>query len=269
MTIAAKRTDAPSIERRAFALEGVEVRAEPRDDGSIGMTGYAAVFGKRSVVMWDWFEGSFVEEIDPGAFSKTLQEADVRLLINHDPNLILARTRSQTLRLSEDDVGLKVDADMGATSYAEDLAVSMRRGDISQMSFAFRTIRDSWSETEDGMPLRRLQELALIDTSVVTYPAYPDTEASARSLEMRALMDVLGLSGIDEQEREAFLSELVHHNVNPERLPVLQAAREALDARIAAVEPHEKHSTVTGYDLRYRALAALYGLEGNHDVHAD
>lgn len=259
----ATQPKAPAIERRAFALEGVEVRAKRDDDGSIGMTGYAAMFGKRSVVMWDWFEGSFVEEIEPGAFTKTIQEADVRLLINHDPNLILARTRSSTLRLTEDDVGLKVDADMGATSYAEDLAVSMRRGDISQMSFAFRTIKDSWSETEDGMPLRRLQEVALLDTSVVTYPAYPDTEASVRSLEMRALCDALGLSDIDEQERAAFLQELLHNNLTPERLPVLQAARTALDARIAAVEPHEQHSTVAGYDRRYRALAALYGLEGN------
>lgn len=246
---------APAFERRMFALNNIEIRAAKADDGAIPMTGYAAVFGKRSVVMQDWFVGAFVEEVEQGAFRKTIEEADVRLLINHDPNLILARTRSNTLSLSEDETGLRVTADMAPTSYGQDLAVSMRRGDISQMSFAFRTIKDDWTETEDGMPLRRLLEAALIDTSIVTYPAYPDTDANARALEMRALMDALGLSEMDD----AALRDLLTNEITPERLPVLRAARTALDARITAAEPHEQHSTVPGamYEQRYRALAVL------------
>ncbi len=261
MTATAKKFQAPEVEHRSFALDNLEIRAKQNDDGSISMSGYAAVFESRSVVMWDWGVGSFVEEVARGAFTKTIEEADVRLLINHDPNLILARTRSETLDLSEDDTGLKVEARMGPTTYAQDLAISMRRGDISQMSFAFRTIKDEWAETEDGMPLRRLLEVALNDASVVTYPAYPATEASARSAEMRAIISVLGLDDIDDDLRNGFIHDLIHNQIAPERLPVLQAAREALDARIAAVEPHEQHSTVPGYDLRYRAVAALHGFE--------
>lgn len=257
---------APAFERRMFALNDVEIRAKS-DDGSIHMTGYAAVFNSRSVPMQDWFVGTFVEEVDPGAFTKTIQEADVRLLINHDANLILARTRSNTLSLKEDATGLRVEADMAPTSYGQDLAVSMRRGDISQMSFAFRTIRDHWTETEDGIPLRRLQEVALIDASVVTYPAYPDTEANARAQEMRALMDALGLSEMDD----AALRSLITTEITPDRLPVLRAARTALDARIAAVEPNANHSAELGatYELRYRALAAMYALEVTTNAHAD
>jgi HK97 family phage prohead protease len=259
-----RRPDTREVERRAFALEGVEIRAEPNDDGSIRMSGYAAVFNSRSVVMWDWSVGSFVEEVDEGAFAKTIQEADVRLLINHDPNLILARTRSDTLRLKEDATGLKVTADMAPTTYAQDVAISMKRGDITQMSFAFRTIRDEWAETEDGMPLRRLLEVALSDTSIVTYPAYLETQASARSVPLPALIDALGLQEVAEAERNQFIHELIHQQVSPERLPVLRAARQALDTRIASVAPHEQHATVAGYEHRYRALAALYGL-GGHD----
>lgn len=254
----------PDIERRAFALRDVEIRAEANEDGSIGMTGYAAVFNSRSVVMWDWWEGSFVEEVEPGAFSKTIKDGDVRLLINHDPNLLLARSRSGTLKLAEDDVGLKVDADMAPTSYAQDLSVSMRRGDMSQMSFAFRTIRDSWAETEDGMPLRRLEEVALLDTSIVTYPAYPESQAKVRSLEFQALANVLGLGELSRDERDAFINDLINNQIRPERLPTLQAARQALEARIAAVEPHDKHSIDMGIYRRkhHDALALIYGLEG-------
>lgn len=257
-----KQDEPVVIERRFYALENIEIRAA-KDDGPISMTGYAAMFNKRSVMMWDWEYGNYVEEIEAGAFRKTVGEADVRLLINHDPNLILARTRSNTLSLAEDKTGLRVEADMAPTSYGQDLAISMRRGDISQMSFAFRTIKDSWSETEDGMPLRRLEEVALTDASVVTYPAYPDTQASARAIEMRAVMDALGLSDMDDEHRKALIASLTSHEITPDSLPVLRAARTALDARIATAEPHEQHSEEPAgemYDIRYRALAALHGL---------
>lgn len=149
------------------------------DDGPIGFRGHAAVFGRRTWIggkRWGWWE-----EVDSGAFSKTIKEADVRFLINHDPNLLLARNKARTLRLSEDKVGLDCDADMAPTTYGRDLAISLERGDISQMSFAFDVIGYRVGEAEDGKELITLTELRLWDVSVVTYPAYAETDASLRS----------------------------------------------------------------------------------------
>lgn len=227
-----ERRQAPERERRVFAIRDLEVRAADTETGAIPMSGYAAVFGSRSHILWDWWEGSFVEEVERGAFSKTIENGDVRLLINHNPDLVLARSRSETLTLSEDDTGLRVEADMAPTTYAQDLAITMRRGDVTQMSFMFRVIKDEWAETEDGLPLRRLLEVHLFDTSVVTFPAYEETEASAR-----------GLQFPDEAAMESFLADLITRELTPAQLPRLRAARTALEARLSAVEPYAQHST--------------------------
>jgi HK97 family phage prohead protease len=104
-------------------------------------------------------------------------DLDVRFLINHDSNLVLARTKSGTLELSEDERGLRIYARVAPYSYAEDLRIAIERGDVDQMSFAFTTEQDSWSKTEDGENLRRVSRVKdLFDVSVVTYPAYPETK---------------------------------------------------------------------------------------------
>ena len=117
--------------------------------------------------------GGFKEIIAPGAFDDVLGD-DVRALINHDGNLILARTTSGTLQLSTDEMGLRYEFTIPETSYGKDLAVSMERGDITQSSFAFTVSDDSW-ETIDGEDVRTITKVArLFDVSPVTYPAYPD-----------------------------------------------------------------------------------------------
>jgi hypothetical protein len=267
MTVTTKRTwtppsERPPVERRVYALRDLEVRAANSETGDIPVAGYAAVFNSRSVVMWDWWEGSFVEEVEPGAFARTINNGDIRFLINHDPNLILARksSRSETLRLSEDDVGLRVEADMGPTSYAQDLAISMRRGDVTQMSFGFRVLRDTWAETEDGLPLRRLQEVHLFDVSAVTFPAYEETEVSARDAQLSALLRTLGLGQVPAEERDAFLTELAQNQMTPERLPLLRLARSALEAVATAADPLATHSAMDLRARRHRSLAARDGL---------
>lgn len=169
----------PDVERRMMPTT-FEVR-KSADTGAVGFSGYALKFDTRSENL-----GGFRETVAPGAVTKTVDEADVRALFNHDPNLILGRTLSGTLSLTVDEVGLRYDiANMPDTSYARDLAVSMERGDVTQSSFGFRVVKDSWSEDHDGFPLRTLQEIALFDVSPVTYPAYRDTDSgvSKRSLE--------------------------------------------------------------------------------------
>jgi HK97 family phage prohead protease len=104
--------------------------------------------------------------------------ADVRLLIDHE-GLPLARTKSGTLMLEEDDLGLRIEAplDEGNPDAAR-LLSALRRGDVSQMSFAFRTVKDAWTENRN---VRELKEVQLFDVSVVTYPAYEETVAELRS----------------------------------------------------------------------------------------
>src|SRR5260370_36306164 len=125
----------------------------------------------------------FQERIVPGAFKRALEEkADVRALINHDPNKVLGRTASGTLTLDEDSKGLKFRCQMPDTGYATDLLKSIRRGDISQCSFGFIVREDTWIESNENPTIRELRDVDLFDVSVVTFPAYADTSVDARSL---------------------------------------------------------------------------------------
>ena len=162
------------VEYRIVPLSRIETRAA--EDGSPIIAGYAAIFNKLSEPMW-----GFREQIAPGAFKKTLREADVRALFNHDVSHVLGRSKNRTLTLAEDLEGLAVQIQPPATTWAQDLMTSMQRGDIDQMSFAFEMIKESWAN-ENGQDIRTLHEVQLYDVSVVTYPAYPQTSASVRSI---------------------------------------------------------------------------------------
>ena len=172
------------IERRfARAWMAHEKRADQKDAmgySEVGiLTGHAAVFGMLSEDL-----SYFRERIDKGAFEDSIAKDDVRALFNHDPNFILGRTGPKTLRMREDDRGLYVEIDLPDTQLARDLAVSIGRGDVSQMSFAFETIMDAWDFTDRDNPIRTLKKVRLYDVSPVTYPAYADTdvEVALRSM---------------------------------------------------------------------------------------
>jgi len=175
------RSKMKKIERRTFTVRDVEARQAA--DGTMRLAGYAAVFDDPSVPL------PFVERIAPGAFRKTLSETpDVRLLINHE-GLPLARTKNGTLTLTEDSRGLYMDAEIADTTEGRDLYKLVERGDVDQMSFAFRVIRQKWSEDRS---MRTLIELSLADgdVSIVTYPAYPTTTVEARERIMEAIKSI-------------------------------------------------------------------------------
>jgi hypothetical protein len=168
------------LETRTF-----KVRARPGGSDAPGeISGYAAVFNQLSDDLGGWRE-----IVAPGAFTASLQAGrDVRALFNHDPNYVLGRTKSGTLSLAEDDLGLAFRAILPGARWAQDLAESMARGDIDQCSFAFYATRDEWA-TLDGAPVRKLIEVELVDVSVVTVPAYPQTIAQVRAALERAQND--------------------------------------------------------------------------------
>jgi HK97 family phage prohead protease len=194
MTTLTLPADAPGL-RAAFIapLEGIEWR-QSGNAHDYTFTGRAVVYDSWSEEMWTPL-GTFRERVRPGAFTDVLSRApDVRLLFNHDDRYVLARTRSGTLELAEEDNGLHVWARVAPTSYAKDLRMVMARGDVDQMSFAFmmdeeRGAEDHWYEDEESGEIRRdiVKVSDLLDVSPVTYPAYVDTTAAMR--ELRSAVD--------------------------------------------------------------------------------
>ena len=138
--------------------------------------GHAAVFDT-PVSIGGWFD----EVVRKGAFVESIKTDDIRALLNHDPNYVLGRNKAGTLYLEEDENGLLIDNDPPDTQWARDLKVSMKRGDIDQMSFGFRAVEEKWT-TRDGQPdLRELLKVKLYDVSPVTYPAYEETDVQVRT----------------------------------------------------------------------------------------
>ena len=171
-----KHTNKP--ERRAFVLDVCRIE-QRSDNGPAKIIGHAAVFNSLSEDL-----GGFREMIKPGAFTRAVKEDDVRALFNHNPDHILGRNTAGTLTLAEDERGLLIEITPPDTQIARDLLVSMERGDITQMSFGFRTRAGgySWGEDENGNYIRTLTDLKLYDVSPVTYPAYAETDVAVRSL---------------------------------------------------------------------------------------
>ena len=162
------------IENRTYRVTEMRVVSSGSNQELV-IEGYAAVFGVYSQDL-----GSFKEIIRKGAFAESIQEDDIRALFNHDPNYVLGRNKSGSLELVEDEKGLRIKITPPDTQWAKDLVISIKRGDVDQMSFAFETITDNWRQDE-GQTVRELIKARLYDVSPVTYPAYEQTSVSARS----------------------------------------------------------------------------------------
>ena len=150
----------------------IEVRESEGEE--MILEGYAAVFNSETDL------GHFREVIKPGAFDNVMDN-DVRALINHDPNLVLGRTTNGTLELSQDERGLKYRVKLGGQQYAKDFYESVKRGDISQSSFAFTIDEQSWNEERTVRSVNKVRQL--LDVSPVTYPAYAAATVQARDLQ--------------------------------------------------------------------------------------
>lgn len=157
-------------------LRSVEIRqAYENEGGEMIVEGYAAVYNQSTTIR-DWM-GEYNEVIAPGSFDGA-NMSDVRLLVNHD-DTPFARTTNGTLQLTPDDTGLKVRASIVPTTAGRDLYAMVKRGDLSQMSFAFTTKREEWDETKQQRTI--LEFDTIYDAAVVTYPAYEGTSIVARS----------------------------------------------------------------------------------------
>ncbi len=202
-----------TIERRAFPVQELRVS---RADGGATVDWYPALFDVLSEDL-----GGFRERIGRRAFTETVAADDIRALFNHDPNFVLGRNKASTLDLRVDVRGLHASVQMPDTQAANDLMVSIERGDVSAGSFAFMVRDEKWSQDPDVGYVREVRAAKLFDVSLVTYPAYTATDGTVG---LRALLPALDLNDlvhplmrqragleIDLAERERFdtvLSEL-------------------------------------------------------------
>ena len=186
----------------SFSLEvrnrvaGLRVEQRADETPSRTIVGYAAVFDS-----WrDPINGWFKEKIDRHAFDDC-DMSDVIMCFNHSINDLLARTTSGTLQLSIDDHGLRFSFEAPHTARGDEMLELVRRGDISQCSFRFSVAEDVWAYADNSNALemseRTVLKIAkLYDTSLVVYPAYPDTEALMR-LKLSIQQDVRDLIASD------------------------------------------------------------------------
>ena len=159
-------------------LLNTEFRTTQIEDREV-VRGMAAVYNS-----WSEDLGGFREMIMPGAFDGR-DEDDIRALVNHDPNRLLGRTTAGTLRVASVEGGLDYEYDHGGQTYANDLLISLKRGDITQSSFSFSVAKGGaeWREGKDGQMERIINKVSrLYDVSPVTFPAYPSTTVAKREL---------------------------------------------------------------------------------------
>lgn len=192
------------IERRYYEIQ--ESRATESDDGKKTVAGYAAVFEKFSVDMG--FFRTVKEKIQGGAFANSLRDnKDILALWNHNIDVPIGR-KDKNLRLWEDSQGLKFELDTPDTTSGRDVFENIRAGIVKGMSFGFRVISDKWDipKSKDEPVIRTLLEIDLIEISPVVFPAYPDTEVQARSIDelLKEKIAEIDLKSISEfQARQA------------------------------------------------------------------
>lgn len=196
-----------NMETREARIGGdltVELRANG-DSESPTITGYAVVFDSLSENL-----GGFRERVKRGAFSQSLEDNDeVHALFNHDDDRILGRRGSGTLRLWEDDHGLRIEIDPPNTTDGNDVVELLRRGDLVSMSFGFFDVSDSWA-MEGGEDIRTIQSARLFDVSVVTNPAYKATSVGIRCEQaLRSLEDFKGSQNVIDNTNFDSVGEVV------------------------------------------------------------
>ncbi len=161
-------------------FEAQELRASGSDKQP-RIEGYAATFETVTSI-----GGQFNEVIQRGAFTQTLADGDeVVALIDHNPSLLLGRRSAGTLTLQEDAKGLKFSVELPDTSVARDAYANLKAGNLRECSFGFYVDGadgERWSQMPNGQLLRTLVSVRLFDVSVVTFPAYGNTNAAARNV---------------------------------------------------------------------------------------
>jgi len=209
------------IETRIFAND-FEVRETAE---GMTLTGYAARFNEPSEPL------PFIERIAPGAFKLSLRARnDIKLLWNHSSSDVLGSTRSGTLRLHEDEYGLRVEADLPDTQAGRDAKVLIQRGDVTGFSFGFTVPRNGDSWNAEGTE-RTLKSVRLLEVSTgVAFPAYPTTNGTAQ---VRSLEEITMAAELDFEMVTLAIEKIVAGE------PISQIEKEMVELVMEQLAPEE------------------------------
>lgn len=164
-------------EIRNLTKNNVEIREG--ENGQRTISGYAVKWEMKSHALG--FLKRFKEQFTRGAFADSLTVDDQLALWSHDTTKVLGRTKNGTLRLFEDDVGLRFELDLPNSTLGNDAYETIKRGDVDGVSFGFRMIKQAWDENDTENIVRTISKAKLVEISPVAFPAYPDSQVSARS----------------------------------------------------------------------------------------
>lgn len=189
-------------EVRYLHAEKIEIRSGSEEGETLGIAGYVVKFNQRSQLIW----GEFYERVAKGAFLRSLQENTIKALWNHRSDFVLGSNKNSTLRLYEDNTGLRFEIDLPNNSWGKDAFESVQRGDVDGMSFGFNVRQDAWQFLkEEDVYERTLLDVNLFEVSPTPFPAYPDSEVDQRSI------DGFGISSKEQRrqiEQEILLLEI-------------------------------------------------------------
>ncbi len=187
-----------------------EMAFSPSDsDKENTLSGRAISYNSDSEPLYDIFKRTkYKERILTNAAAESIATSDVRCLHQHDNKFVMGRTKNNTLKLREESDGLYFEVDVPSTSWAKDLAISVRRGDIDKMSFGFFPLESRWLDDKEtiskyGMPVREISKIDLREISIVSVPAYPTTDVrELDETEVRQDNELNNINNIDI-EKEA------------------------------------------------------------------
>jgi HK97 family phage prohead protease len=154
----------------------LEFRALEEPDGAKKIEGYFIVY-EQPTELWK----DFYEQVGRGSARKSIANNDIRALYNHDPKIVLGRNKSGTLKLYEDDYGVKGVIDVNETDLeASNVYARVKRGDITGASFGFRPLKEETQKKPKGGVLVTIEDMDLIEISICAFPAYPQTSVYSR-----------------------------------------------------------------------------------------
>lgn len=170
-------------------------------DDSLTVSGYVNKTGQLSEVLGS--TKKFVEKIAKGAFTQAIKNAkEIDFLAEHDSKKILSSTRNRSLKLREDSQGLYMEATIVPTSYGTDAYELIKSGIFQNMSFGFRTIRDSWKALGNGLHEKTIEEMELLEVSVVKNPAYSQSTIAARGINLIEKVEIPSLAEYKIEEEK-------------------------------------------------------------------
>jgi HK97 family phage prohead protease len=181
------------MKRMELRTQSIDIRSN--DDDSLTVSGYVNKTNQLSETLGA--AKRFREKIEPGVFKRAIQRAkDIHFFAEHNKDRILASTKNGSLTLREDNQGLYMEATISPTSWGKDYYQLIKDGIISNMSFGFRTIADSW-EKQGNENIRTIKDMDLFEVSAVRDPAYSQSSIAARSIEV----DEVDVPEIEEEKR--------------------------------------------------------------------